>query len=59
MATGTACLTLLVALLGQSLRAGARAGMAGSAALRAMASSLEVIGGLVVVLLAGEGLDLI
>ncbi|MCZ0962457.1 nickel/cobalt transporter [Paracoccus benzoatiresistens] len=59
MATGTACLTLLVALMGQALRTGALAGMTESNALRVMAASLEMVGGLAVVLLAGEGLGLI
>lgn len=59
MATGTACLTLLVAVMGTSLRSGAMAGLAESTALRAVAAGFELSAGMVVALLAVEGLGLI
>lgn len=59
MATGTACLTLLVAVLGASLRSGAMAGLAESAALRGVAAGFELMAGTVTAFLAAEGLGLI
>lgn len=59
MATGTACLTLLAAVMGTSLRRGAMAGVADSVALRGVAAGFELLAGLVVALLAAEGLGLI
>ncbi|WEF24850.1 hypothetical protein [Paracoccus sp. S3-43] len=58
MAAGTACLTLLVAVMGTFLRSGALAGVAESAALRAVAAGFELLAGMVVALLAVEGLGL-
>ncbi|MDS9468500.1 hypothetical protein RGQ15_13075 [Paracoccus sp. MBLB3053] len=59
MATGTACLTLLVAVMGSSLRKGAMEGFAQSPALRAVGASLEIAAGLAVLILAAEGLGLV
>lgn len=59
MAAGTACLTLLAAVMGTSLRRGAMAGVADSVVLRGVAAGFELLAGLAVALLAAEGLGLI
>lgn len=59
MATGTAILTLLVAVMGSALRNGVMSGPAGSTALRTIGAALEIVAGLTVVLLAGGALGLI
>ncbi|WP_134680491.1 nickel/cobalt transporter [Paracoccus ravus] len=59
MASGTACLTLLVAVMGHALRKGAISGLAQSVLLRIVGSAIETAAGLAVALLAVEGLGLV
>lgn len=59
MAVGTACLTLLAAVMGTGLRRGAMAALGDSVALRAVAAGFELVAGMIVVLLAAEALGLI
>ncbi|PZO68209.1 MAG: hypothetical protein DI498_00630 [Paracoccus denitrificans] len=59
MALGTAGLTLLVAVMATGLRRGAMDAVTNSKALRFVAAGFELMAGLVVSLLAAEGLGLI
>lgn len=58
MASGTASLTLGVALTGNALRRGAFGSLAESALLRAMGSLIELAAGLAIIVIAGSGLGL-